>query len=160
MTAPHPLTTFPTQGAAGRTDFDVADRLPVLNLLSAYSLAYNTFDADGWFDLFTEDVTFVVGVPGMEPIAQHGDEFRSFWRTRMGDFQSQGLQRRHLVSNVVFLDEDATSAHVSVVGLLTNTVDGKEFQPVANLNYEGWLEKRNGVWKIARWHDFPDSPVS
>ena len=63
------------------------------------------------------------------------------------------------MSNILFLDQTADTAHVSVVGLLTNAKDGETFSAVSSLNYEGWLAKGPQGWHIKRWHDFPDSAV-
>lgn len=154
-----PLRSFATSGAAGRTDFDCLDRLAVKNLVDTYALAYDNYQAESWFDLFTDDAVFVVGIPGQPPVEQSGEAFRSFWRDRMSTFSSSGNQRRHLMSNIVFLEQTGTTVHASVVGLLTNTANGRAFAPMAALNYEGWFVKTNGIWKISRWHDFPDGPV-
>lgn len=153
------LDQFKPSANPGRTDFNVADRLAIENLIGAYSLAYDNRDADAWLGLFTEDAVFVAGVPGQQPVAFTGEGFRAFWRARMKTFGASGNVRRHLMPNIVFLDQTADTAHVSVVGLLTNTNDGRTFSAVANLNYEGWLVKRADGWKIQRWHDFPDGPV-
>ena len=75
----------------------------------------------------------------------------------MKAFSSSGNLRRHLMSNILFLDQTADTAHVSVVGLLTNTKNGQSFSDVTSLNYEGWLVKGKDGWKIQRWHDFPDA---
>jgi hypothetical protein len=63
------------------------------------------------------------------------------------------------MSNILFLAQTADTAHVSVVGLLTNSKGGKVFTAVSSLNYEGWLVKGADGWKIQRWRDFPDSIV-
>ncbi|WP_099021498.1 nuclear transport factor 2 family protein [Mycolicibacterium palauense] len=157
--APAPLHSFTAGGAAGRTDFDVRDRLAVKHLVDTYALAYDNRQAEQWFELFTDDAVFAVGVPGQPPVEQRGEQFRGFWRDRMSTFGESGDQRRHLMSNIVFLEETDTTAHASVLGLLVNTSDGAAFTAVAALNYEGWFVKRDGVWKISRWHDFPDGPV-
>ena len=120
-------------------------------------MAYDTFNADAWFNLFTPDAVFVVGVPGKEPIVQTGEAFRTFWRDRLGNFKASGNQRRHLMSNITFLDQTDKAAHVSILGLLTNVQDGRTFTAVTSLNYEAWFEKTDGIWKIKRWHDLPDS---
>ncbi|CAN5296740.1 hypothetical protein BH09ACT8_BH09ACT8_21340 [soil metagenome] len=159
QTAAEPLRSCATSGAAGRTDFDCLDRLAVKNLVDTYALAYDNYLAEAWFDLFTDDAVFVVGVPGQAPLEQRGEAFRSFWRERMSAFSNSGNQRRHLMSNIVFLEQTETAVRASVVGLLTNTASGRAFSPVATLNYEGWFVKQNGVWKISRWHDFPDGAV-
>ena len=74
----------------------------------------------------------------------------------MSAFRSSGNLRRHLMSNILFLDQTADTAHVSVVGLLTSAKGGRTFTAVSSLNYEGWLVKGPDGWKIRRWHDFPD----
>ncbi|MEW5421228.1 nuclear transport factor 2 family protein [Amorphus sp. 3PC139-8] len=141
----------------GSTDFDVADRMAIVNLISAYAFAYDNTEAEAWLDLFTPDAVFVAGVPGQTPVSFSGDNFRTFWTKRMAAFRSSGNLRRHLMPNILFLDQTADTAHISVVGLLTNAADGKTFSAVSSLNYEGWLVKGPNGWKIQRWHDFPDA---
>lgn len=154
-----PLLAFHPTANPGRTDFNAADRLAIENLINAYAFAYDNRDADAWFSLFTDDAVFVAGVPGAKPVAFTGAPFRAFWRARMKEFSSSGNLRRHLMANVLFLDQTADTAHVSVVGLLTNAKGGKDFSAVSSLNYEGWLVKGADGWKIKRWQDFPDAPV-
>ncbi len=156
---PGPLSTYPATQPAGRTLFNVASRLGILNLISAYALALDNSDADAWFKLFADDAVFTAGNPGEPPVVLSGDEFRKTWRDRIEAFTKTGVKRRHLLSNVVLLEETPIKAHVSVVGLLTETLDGKSFKPLATLNDEAWLINRNGDWKIQRWNDFPDSRV-
>ncbi|MFG1362261.1 nuclear transport factor 2 family protein [Xanthobacter versatilis] len=144
---------------SGSTGFSAVDRLAIENLIWAYSLAYDNGQADAWLGLFTDDAVFVAGVPGGPPVAFSGEGFRAFWRERMKAVAASGNVRRHLMSNMVFIDQSDAAAHVSVVGLLANTSDGRTFSVVSSLNYEGWLVKGADGWKIARWHDFPDAPV-
>lgn len=151
------LRTYAPATNPGSTGFDVVDRAAIENLIHAYAFAYDNGEADAWFSLFTADVVFVAGEPGSEPIAFSGDGFTKFWTDRMKTFGTSGDQRRHLMSNILFLEQTADTAHVSVGGLLTNARDGKDFAAVSSLNYEGWLVKDKDGWKIQRWHDFPDA---
>ena len=144
----------------GQTPFSVADRLAITNLIYAYALAWDNYETDTWFSFFTPDAIFVASQPGMKPVSFTGAEFHHFWGDRLTHFKSSGNQRRHLMSNILFLDETAASAHVSILALLTNVKDGKAFTVETSLNYEGWFVKSNGAWKIKRWHDFPDSGVA
>lgn len=153
------LLSYAPKSNPGGTDFDVADRAAIANLLYAYSFAYDNGEADAWFSLFTPDAVFVAGVPGEGAVSFTGKGFRDFWRERMKEFATSGEMRRHLMSNILILDQTADTAHVSVVGLLTNARDGKTFSAVSSLNYEGWLTEGPEGWKIERWHDFPDSVV-
>lgn len=154
-----PFHAFTPAANPGTTSFSATDRLAIENLIRAYSLAYDNSQADAWFSLFTPNAVFVAGVPGAPPIAFSGEGFRAFWRERMKAFSTSGNMRRHLMSNIVVLEQTEDTAHVSVVGLLTNVSDGRTFSAVSSLNYEGWLVKGPDGWKIQRWHDFPDAPV-
>lgn len=151
------LRTYAPSTYPGTTDFNVADRAAISNLIAAYAFAYDNFEAEAWLSLFTDDAVFVAGEPGTPAVAFTGKGFRSFWTERMDAFRSSGEQRRHLMSNILFLDETADTAHVSVGGLLTSTKDGNTFAAVSSLNYEGWLVKGPDGWKFKRWHDFPDA---
>lgn len=152
------LLSYSPAVTPGATDFDPADRAAISDLLAAYAFAYDNSDT-GWFSLFTDDAVFVAGVPGEVPVSFTGEGFRSFWTERMKAFSTSGHMRRHLMVNILYLDQTATSAHISVAGLLTDADKGKDFKAVSSLNYEGWLVKQDGVWKIQRWHDFPDAVV-
>lgn len=154
-----PLTSYAPKANPGHADFDAGDRLAIENLIYAYSFAYDNYEAEAWLSLFTDDAVFVAGTPGQPSVSFTGEGFRNFWTERMKTFAKSGSRRRHLMSNILFLEQTEDTAHVSVVGLLTNAKDGKTFTPVTSLNYEGWLVKGPEGWKIERWHDLPDAPV-
>jgi hypothetical protein len=107
--------------------------------------------------LFTDDAVFRVGLPGGPTAEQSGERFRQFWRERFGRFKSSGNNRKHLIANIVFTGQTDSTAHAIMSGILTNSRGGKVFSPVSGLDYEGWFSKRNGVWKIKVWNDFPDT---
>ncbi len=72
------LKSYAPAGSPGNTAFDAADRAAIANLIYAYSFAYDNFETEAWFSLFTEDATFVAGTPGVKAVAFKGDGFRKF----------------------------------------------------------------------------------
>ncbi len=142
---------------AGNTAFNVADRMAITNLIHAYALEVDHFNVERWLGLFTDDAVFRVGLPGGPVAEQSGEPFRQFWRERFGRFKSSGNNRKHLISNILFTGQTDSTAHAIMSGILTNSREGKVFSPVSGLDYEGWFSKRNGVWKIKIWNDFPDT---
>jgi hypothetical protein len=92
----------------------------------------------------------------MTPVEQTGDSFRSFWRARSGEFERSGNRRKHLISNILFVEQTDRTAHAVISGLITNAKDGKTFTVVSGVDYEGWFVKQGGVWRIKRWNDLPD----
>lgn len=151
-----PLENYKSSNNAGSTHFNATDRLAINNLIQTYALTYDNYNISEWLNLFTDDALFVVGIPGGPAIEQSGETFRKFWIERGEQFKLSGNKRRHLMSNLVFIEETDTSAHLSIIGLLVNVKDKSEMSVISPLNYEGWFLKKNGVWKIKRWHDFPD----
>ena len=143
-------------GAAGATNFNVTDRVALTQLIHAYAIEVDRFNIDEWFALFTDDAVFSVGMPGMTPVEQTGEVFRSFWRKRFGDFERSGNRRKHLISNILFVEQTDSTAHAVISGLITNAKDGKIFSVVSGVDYEGWFVKKDGVWLINRWNDRPD----
>ena len=151
-----PLINYNPLSEPGSTNFNPTDRLAINNLIQAYALTYDNYNIAAWLNLFTQDAVFVVGIPGEPAIEQSGETFRKFWLERGEQFKTSGNKRRHLMSNLVFMEENDTVAHVSIAGLLVNVKDKSELSVISPLNYEGWFVKGKGVWKIKRWHDFPD----
>ncbi|MCP9787201.1 nuclear transport factor 2 family protein [Cyanobium sp. N5-Cardenillas] len=143
-------------GAAGATNFNVTDRMALTQLIHAYAIEVDRFNIDGWFALFTDDAVFSVGLPGMAPVEQTGESFRSFWRTRFGDFERSGNRRKHLISNILFVEQTDSTSHAVISGLITNAKDGKTFSVVSGVDYEGWFVKKDVAWLINRWNDRPD----
>jgi hypothetical protein len=158
-TAPKSAESAPAtagSGAAGSTNFNVTDRVALTQLIHAYAIEVDRFNIDGWFALFTDDAVFSVGMPGMTPVEQTGEVFRSFWRKRFGDFERSGNRRKHLISNILFVEQTESTAHAVISGLITNAKDGKTFSVVSGVDYEGWFVKKDAVWLINRWSDLPD----
>lgn len=141
----------------GSTNFNVTDRVALYQLIYAYGIEIDRYNVEGWFQLFTPNAVFTVGFPGMTPVEQTGEAFRSFWRSRFAEFQRSGNLRKHLICNIVFVEQTDFFAHAIISGLITNSKDGKVFSTVSGVDYEGWFVKRDGVWYIDRWDDRPDT---
>jgi len=96
------------------------------------------------------DATLIAGVPGPNPMEFKGAYFHQFWRDRLEQFKKSENKCHHPISNITFLNQTATTAHVNVVGLLTDAMGSKVLSAESSLNYEGGLVKGGGVWKIER----------
>jgi hypothetical protein len=149
----------PPAAPAGRTHFNVADRLAVENVIYSYTIERDRYDMDAWLALFTEDAVFEVHEPGKPPLVQSGAEFRNFWRKRAAEFQPTGNQRRHLMASIVFEEQTTGSIKTVMNAVITNAEDDKVFTVVSSDQYQGWFTRVNGVWKIKRWIDAPDVTI-
>lgn len=142
----------PTQ-IAGRTDFSVADRMAIENIMASYTFGVDEYHYDAYFDLFWPDAVFLVTEPNNGtaelPIAKMRPAHIGLFNT----FKAEGLQRRHMMTSTLFLHQDPTRIRIVAESLM---VDSNRKKNVATLVtpivYEGWFEKRGNVWKIIRWH--------
>ena len=74
-----------------------------------------------------------------------------FFRERFRNFKAMGYQRRHVVSNIMFVSQSEDTAQVRANGVLLTTNNGVDPKVVTSMAYEGTFVKRDGVWKIQKW---------
>lgn len=138
------------QSPAGKTEFNVADRLAIQNVISSHFLNLDSSQIDAWIANYAEEATFVAVIAGKRYESPR-PVFEKFFRERFRKFRENGDQRRHLVSNILFVDQSDEAAHIEANGLLLTTNRGGKPELVGGLTYEGWFVKREGVWKIKKW---------
>jgi ketosteroid isomerase-like protein len=154
------IPTFSTaQEPAGRTDFNVADRLAIQNVIGSHFLNLDSSQIEAWAANYTDDAVFV-GIIGEKRYESEKPVFVKFFRDRFKDFRANGDQRRHLVSNVCFVEQSEETAHIKANGLLLTTNKGGDPDLVGGLTYEGWFVKRDGIWKISKWMVRGDTNVT
>lgn len=137
---------------AGQAEFNVADRLAVENIMAAYTFSVDEYHYDAYFDLYWPDAKFLVREPGygvqQVPIAK----LRPAHIKLFDRFKAKGLQRRHMMTSTYFLYQDPTRIRIVAEALMAEankqTNQASLLTPIV---YEGWFEKRGGVWKIIRW---------
>lgn len=145
-----------SQEDAGQTKFDDSDRLAILNVVNAYAVRVDYYPLDDWFDLFTDDIEYVLQTPGGEQTPLQGKEaVRQFWEGMFANAEKQGNKLKVSISSITFVEESDSSAHVMTTGFLS-TVNSGTFTLLTSLKYEGWLVKHDHIWKIKKWIDAPD----
>ena len=137
------------QDGVGRSDFNVADRLAILEVLGTYANELDNFNVDAWIAQFTEDAVFV-GVDSGRRIEADRNVFERIFRERFRVFKDNGDQRRHIQSNVQFAAQTRDAAKVQYNAAVFTTNRYGPVQVALTIHCETWLVKRNGVWKIAR----------
>lgn len=146
------------QSPAGKTDFNVADRLAIQNVISSHFLNLDSNQNDAWIANYADKATFIAVVSGKRYESER-PIFEEFFRERFRKFEDNGDQRRHLVSNILFVDQSEDTAHIKANGLLLTTNNGVNPELVGGLTYEGWFVKRKGVWKISKWKVCGDTNI-
>ncbi|MBK8495730.1 MAG: nuclear transport factor 2 family protein [Chitinophagaceae bacterium] len=138
-------------GIPGDPNFHCADRIAIKNVMEAYSLYWDNSDVERFFKLFTEDAVRIESMDGQKDVFIPMQERKAIVSERLNYFKSRGLQRRHLMANTHFLQQNDSSAHIKQYTLLTSTENEKELKLLSTIVYDVWLRKADGIWKISKY---------
>jgi len=133
----------------------LADRLAIINHVTAYSFLIDEGRWDQWFDLFSDDILFETTVPGFGTIKAKGKEaFRKFVdiRFRGPGSETNATAHRHTMGNVHIASQTDTTAQVRTYLLISNAHPDGKFYVFTSGTYNATLKKRNGRWTITRWY--------
>ena len=101
-------------GIVGDPNFNVADRIALNDVIDAYGIYWDTNNLDGYLSLFTDDAIGVSynsnGEKFTYPIK---DEIQiANNKERMIYFIDNKIQRRHMMSNTMFIELTENFAHL------------------------------------------------
>ena len=119
----------------GRTDFSVRDRLAIKNVIASHFRYLDNFRIDKWMTNFVDDAKFIGEINDQRIVFQRS-EFENVFRERFRKFKQNGMQRRHVISNILFANESENSATIHANGLLLSTADGEPTELVNGLTFE------------------------
>jgi 3-phenylpropionate/cinnamic acid dioxygenase small subunit len=133
----------------------LADRLTIINHVTAYSFLIDEGRWDQWFALFSDDILFETTTPGFGTVRVKGMKaFRKFIDVR---FRGPGSEKnkvahRHTMGNVHVVEQTAKTAEVRTYLLISNAFPDGHFEVFTSGTYNASLEKRDGKWTITRWY--------
>ncbi len=96
----------PPAGGVGRVDFDVADRLAIINLFGAYAHTYDENRLDEFRALFTESPELVLLHEGV-PLSADIETVMGLLAARKAAFKAENNQRRHALNSFWFDSQSA-----------------------------------------------------
>lgn len=137
-------------GAAGSVDFDVADRLAIINLFGAYAHSYDENRLDEFRALFTEAPRLGLLHEGAE-LTQDIDTVMNLLAARKAKFRAESNQRRHALNSYWFSSQSASEATGRCYVQVFAIRDGGLPTPDLTGCYEFIAVKQQGVWRLSRW---------
>jgi uncharacterized protein (TIGR02246 family) len=128
------------------------DKLAIHEMIAQYSYTYDGRDADGFAQVFTEDGTFEIFVPGQtSPVVrlQSRHAIREWAAERLQERHGR-FTSRHYQSGIRFDALTADEARVRVMVLVTRQAD-REPRPYVNLTgaYHDVWRKTPAGWRLA-----------
>ena len=148
-------------GIVGDPNFNVADRIAINDVIDAYGIYWDTNNLDGYLSLFTDDAIGVSYNSNGEKLTYPiKDEIQiANNKERMIYFVDNKIQRRHIMSNTMFIELSENFAHLKKYMILLTTNSNLKTEIVSPVFYDYKFKKIDGIWKI-NYREFNlDSPL-
>ena len=148
-------------GIVGDTNFNVADRIAINDVIDAYGIYWDTNNLDGYLSLFTDNAIGVSYNSNGEKLTYSiKDEIQIVNNNeRMDYFMDNKMQRRHMMSNTLFIELTESFAHLKKYMTLLTTNDNLKTEIVSPVFYDYKLKKIEGIWRITYREFNLDSPL-
>ena len=137
-------------GVPGDTNFNIADRIAILDVINAYGVYWDENNLKGFFNLFLDDaVRITTDKNGNEKKTTKSEE-EKIAIERQTFFKKNSMQRRHMMHNTHFIKQTENYARVIQYMTLLNTTESEKSNIVSPIIYDFELKKINGIWKISK----------
>jgi acetoacetate decarboxylase len=164
LPGPMRLLREPAADNSGAVNSDpqfMADRLAIINHVTAYSYLIDEGRWEEWFKLFSDDASVEVTTPTLGTIIVKGKGFREFVNLRyIVPSVGSSAVRRHTMGNVHVAEQTATTAKVRIYLFISSVPKADHLNIMSSGTYNATLEKRNGKWVITRWYIECDAPLA
>ena len=137
-------------GVPGDTNFNIADRIAILDVINAYGVYWDENNLKGFFNLFLDDaVRITTDKNGNEKKTTKSEE-EKIAIERQTFFKKNSMQRRHMMHNTHFIKQTENYARVIQYMTLLNTTESKKSNIVSPIIYDFEFYKINDIWKISK----------
>ena len=137
-------------GEPGDTNFNIADRIAILDVINAYGVYWDENNLKGFFNLFLDDaVRITTDKNGNEKKTTKSEE-EKIAIERQTFFKKNSMQRRHMMHNTHFIKQTENYARVIQYMTLLNTTESKKSNIVSPIIYDFEFYKINDIWKISK----------
>ena len=148
-------------GIPGDLNFNINDRIAIKDVIDAYGIYWDTNDLEGYLSLFTDDA---IGVHydenGDKKIYQiKSDSEIKKNKERMNFFINNNMQRIHMMSNSLIIDQSKSFVHLIQYMTLLTTNNKQITEFVTPISYIFKLSKIDDIWKISYREIKLDKPL-
>jgi SnoaL-like domain len=149
----HEMSEADYSGTVNTDPQFIADRLAILNLVTAYAYLIDEGRWDQWYELFSDDVTLEVTSPCIGSVTIKGKAtMNALTALRYLEGGPTTAMRRHTMGNIHVAEQTATTAKVRSYMLISTVPASDVLKVLTTGTYNASLEKRNGRWIITRWY--------
>ena len=154
-------TNLKWSGSPGYPNFNIADRIAIKDVIDAYGIYWDTNDLDRYLSLFTDDAVGVSFNENGKKITVRIKDKRKMLKSkeRMRFFESNGIQRRHMMCNSLILELNESFAQLKQFTILLSTNKNSQVEIITPISYDFKLKKTEGIWKISYRQINLDAPL-
>ena len=145
----------------GSTDFNVEDRLAIINLCNSYAAGYDADELEGWCELFTDNPKCIVYLADAEPNVFSGDDFRNGFKQMRDSASEHRIKPLHYNTNLRVIEQSDRRAvaesymlyvplDVSVLRDAVQTLSNTRITGTARYLFS-LLKGEDGVWRIDKY---------
>jgi hypothetical protein len=137
----------------------VEDRQAIIEAIGSAVYDYDEYRLTQWLEKFTEDATYTVQIRGVTmTIVKGRDAISAALAPRQAQFQQQGIQRRHTMSNIIVDALTPTHATARSYVILAATGPHGPIEIMNSGRYSWGLVKREGHWLVDAVTGNADNP--
>lgn len=149
--AKHEMTQADFSGRVNADPQFIADRLAILNHMTAYAYLIDEGRWDEWYELYSPDIVFESTVPCIGSITIKGKEaMRAMTDLRYLAGGKTTTMRRHTMGNVHVAEQTPTTAKLRSYMLISSVPAADKLTTLTTGTYNMTMEKRKGVWTTSR----------
>ena len=148
-------------GVPGDLNFNINDRIAIKDVIDAYGIYWDTNNLEGYLSLFTDDAIGVHydenGDKKIYQIKSESEIKKNEERTNF--FINNNMQRRHMMSNSLIIDQSKSFVHLIQYMTLLTTNNKQITEFVTPISYIFKLSKIDDIWKISYREIKLDKPL-
>ena len=137
-------------GEPGDTNFNIADRIAILDVINAYGVYWDENNLKGFFNLFLDDAVRITNKKKKNKKKITKSEEEKIAIERQTFFKKNSMQRRHMMHNTHFIKQTENYARVIQYMTLLNTTENEKSNIVSPIIYDFEFYKINDIWKISK----------
>ena len=136
---------------AGHTNFNAADRFAITNVIMAITNGLDEKNLKQLISNLTPEFSVEYRLPGFKPIKIEGrDNFGKMMGKRFENLAGDGIERRHVISPLYFIEQSPDSARILIQILTCSATNREKWFPMSSAKVEFQLEKHDDLWLCSR----------
>jgi hypothetical protein len=145
---------------AGQTQFNANDRFAITNVIMAMTNGLDEKNLSQLVANLTPEFSVEYRLPELAPIKIQGrDNFEKMMAKRFENLTAEGIERRHIISPLYFLEQSPDSARILIQIITCSATYRAKWFPMSSAKVEFQLVKKDAHWLCSHQLETLDCPL-